>query len=774
MNIRQKMVLIVIGGILVSATTGSMLVYEFVKRNILINETTNLQKITTRFTSVATQRFSESEPKLKALAKLLESELEKPITKDEIKTFQRLFERNPDGVWRNQKLNFNGQFESGVFLPVQPKENDLQKIQHLRIKKIMDVFGASASKRFENIWYLSPERSEIIFDKTYPNFAFDQKADNDYTQTPWVTLTTPELNPNRELRFTPPLFDPVPQVWMVSAIYPIYVNNQWIGSLGEDMPLTGALEFMFSSEQLYKDTEHFLVDSQGNFVLAGSWQKQLESSSSEAVKNEFKENTSMIALFNKTLSPMPQLLSDGIELHNRRYIAIGMILEPFNWHYYLLAPVDEIMASTKSLFVNLAEMILFIGALNGFFIFTMTGQTITNRIQKLTNALRGYDANRELRISNDLKGTDEISQAAKAFDVMANAIDHNIYELNKRTEELQNVFDVSPSGYLLVNHVHQILLANKAACVITGLAASELLAMTKEQFLDYLSKNAKNPIASLKLKLKTTTELQRIEFVNSNTVFLCGRREIYLSDGSFLGVLYFLHDITKEEEANRIKTEFLTSATHELRTPLSTIHGYSELLNSGMIPIEMQPEIIDSIYQQSSWLISMITELLDLNRIEERAGSDFVFNSFELADLIKETISEFTIPDGREPVICLPVESITVNLDNAKFKQMLKNIIDNAYKYSPNGGDVTIEAKGNATENFVEIRISDTGLGLDEAELSRVFERFYRVDKSGNIPGFGLGLSLSKEIAHLLNGDIYIKSTLNQGSTVVIRLNLTH
>jgi signal transduction histidine kinase len=191
-----------------------------------------------------------------------------------------------------------------------------------------------------------------------------------------------------------------------------------------------------------------------------------------------------------------------------------------------------------------------------------------------------------------------------------------------------------------------------------------------------------------------------------------------------------------------------------------------------MIPAEMQPEIIAMIYQQSSWLINMINELLDLSRIEERAGADFVIESYKLTDLIQQSIADFTIPEGRDTVIYAPVESeISLKVDKDKFKQALNNIIDNAYKYSPNGGEVSISVNHDVAQHFVEIEIKDSGLGLSEDDILHVFDRFFRVDKTGNVAGVGLGLSLSKEILNLFNSDIYIKSVPNEGSSVFVRFN---
>ena len=254
---------------------------------------------------------------------------------------------------------------------------------------------------------------------------------------------------------------------------------------------------------------------------------------------------------------------------------------------------------------------------------------------------------------------------------------------------------------------------------------------------------------------------------------MCGRREIVFADGELLGKLYFFHDISKEEESNRIKSEFLMNAAHELRTPLATIHGYSELLNSDMIPVEMQSEIISMIYQQSCWLSTMVDEFLDLSRIEERSGADFVVESYVLNDLIQQSISEFKIPRGRDAIFYVPIEGvINVNVDKDKFKKALTNILDNAYTYSPNGGEVGIKIHQDIAQNFVDVEVRDCGLGLTENDISHVFERFFRVDKTGNVAGVGLGLSLSKESINLFGGDIRITSVPNKGSSVFIRLNV--
>ena len=480
MKLRQKMVAITMGGALISVLLGTLLVYIFVKNILIENESKKLSSVTGHMVSSASKRFVESYDKLTSFARLLTIELAKPKSKEDLNSFYRLMEKNADGVWRNKKSLFDGQVESGVFLPSNSHENDTQKIQHARIKHIMDSFGASSDKLFENVWYLSLDRSEIIFDKNLPNFVFEQPANNDYTQTPWVTYTLPELNPNREVRFTPPLFDPVPKIWMVSAIYPLYQNEKWIGSIGEDLRLTDVLAFLFKEDQLYKDTQHFLIDNQGNFILAGDWQSNIEANN-QLTKLNFESEPRLAELFQKQINNEPQVLSTDLWIQNKQYIAIGMTIKPVNWRYFHVVPVDEIIATTRQLFINLLGMILAVGTLNGLFTFYFSGRNITNRIKILANTMVIYAKVHRGRIADRLSGDDEISQLGLVFDNMANEIDQNIEALSHRNELLQSVFDISQSGYLLFDPQEKVLLANQTLSIILGFPIDSLLNITANE-----------------------------------------------------------------------------------------------------------------------------------------------------------------------------------------------------------------------------------------------------------------------------------------------------
>lgn len=435
MDIRQKMAIIVIASILLTAIPASILVYRYAQSKILSNEITTLIEITQRQADIASQRFLEGKPKLEGLSRLLQTELAKPINPREIDEFYRAMIRYPDGVWRNRKLPFNGSIESGIFLPPNPQESDAQKIRHWRIKKIMDIFGSAASKRMENVWYLSLQRSEIIFDTTFPDFAFDQKADNDYTSTPWVTFTSPELNPERKFGFTPPLFDPVPKVWMVSAIYPLYLGGEWIGSLGEDMQLSNVLEFLFKNEQIYAGSQNFLLDNQGNFILAGDSQSQLEAHQ-EASQFELSDEPQLKTILQTPVENSPRTLANVV-VKGKTYVTIGMTLQPVGWRYYKLVPVAEILSSTRELFIALVLVICLISVMSAVLISMAVHYYVVRRVRLLADSMRLYEAGEKQHVSPLFPGNDEISRTAKEFDVMMDRIDKNIEDLEIARNTLQ-------------------------------------------------------------------------------------------------------------------------------------------------------------------------------------------------------------------------------------------------------------------------------------------------------------------------------------------------
>ncbi|HET8695487.1 MAG TPA: HAMP domain-containing sensor histidine kinase, partial [Aquabacterium sp.] len=198
---------------------------------------------------------------------------------------------------------------------------------------------------------------------------------------------------------------------------------------------------------------------------------------------------------------------------------------------------------------------------------------------------------------------------------------------------------------------------------------------------------------------------------------------------------------------------------------------FTELLLTRELKPEKQKDLLGRIYRQSEAMVGIINELLDLARIEARQGKDFSFQACNLADLVKGVIGDFKTPEGRDaPEVSWPDVPASAWVDGKKMQQAVLNILSNAYKYSPQGGAVEVGFVTRQHQGRPQcgVFIRDHGIGLSADQLSRVGERFYRADKSGNIPGTGLGVTIVKEILELMGGSVHIESELGAGSCVTL------
>ena len=218
-------------------------------------------------------------------------------------------------------------------------------------------------------------------------------------------------------------------------------------------------------------------------------------------------------------------------------------------------------------------------------------------------------------------------------------------------------------------------------------------------------------------------------------------------NSSTVSHILYLRDVTRETEIDRMKTQFLEMAAHELRTPLTSVLGYTEVLLSQDLGVTEHRELLGIVHQQAEQVTSIVNELLDLVRIDSRRGQDFVVEAIALEALVEEAVSAYKrVPGRRAPLVSTASCSLPVKVDRRKLAQVVGNLISNAYKYSPDGGDICIGYPTAVLEgvSWCGVSVSDQGLGMTPAELARCFERFYRADTSGKIPGTGLGLCIVK------------------------------
>ena len=377
----------------------------------------------------------------------------------------------------------------------------------------------------------------------------------------------------------------------------------------------------------------------------------------------------------------------------------------------------------------------------------------------------------------------ELEQYRRSLEAL---VEQRTKELHDRSEQLNAIFSLSPDGFVSFDRQGRVNHANGAFLRMTGLDGSDIMGLDEGTFSALLGARCQ-PTAMF----AGVAALARHTETSGADAAEPGRRQLFelaapasrvlevglrLAEGeaSVSHILYF-RDVTHETEVDRMKSEFLSTAAHELRTPMASIYGYAELLRAREFDAPRRQQILETISRQSQLMSSIINELLDLARIESRRGQDFVIERQVLQELVAEAVAGYKPPAGRQPpAVTQPAQPLHVDADRQKIQQALLNILSNAYKYSPHGGEVAVglHVDESAGARRVGIEVRDHGMGMKPEQLARVFERFYRADDSGNIPGTGLGMSIVKEIIELHRGEVKLASEFGQGTTVMLWLPL--
>lgn len=429
MNVGRKLMLIVVASVLLVIIPAAAGIYLYLKQNLLATEAATLTSETQTVVASNTQTLLDYESSLKALSSALEKTLAEPPKAGEAGAFDRLVQRYPDQAWRNRREGFDGKVEAGIFLPPDAVLDAEQKSLHLRSKHLLDIYGTSITNAYGNIWLLTKDKTEVIYDHLYPEFAALMKADTDYTQTPWFTLGDPATNPKREIRWTPPMLDPVSNGWIISAVLPLDVNGRWIGTLGRDISITKAIPSLMQKSQRYSGEQHFLMDAQGNYIDAGPWQKQLVAHPDKFRLDLTKERELALLLGHKESNLNTHLYDKHVKFNGHEYLAIDAPMPYLDWRYTRLVPIDQILAPMRQLFYSLIGMVLAIGLLIGFLIDLAVQRNIIKRLQTLADAVRRYGLG-DMSARANLQGGDELAKTSQEFDTMAKRIENNERELH--------------------------------------------------------------------------------------------------------------------------------------------------------------------------------------------------------------------------------------------------------------------------------------------------------------------------------------------------------
>lgn len=354
---------------------------------------------------------------------------------------------------------------------------------------------------------------------------------------------------------------------------------------------------------------------------------------------------------------------------------------------------------------------------------------------------------------------EELSPLLKRMDAQQRQLKHQSEELKRKREEFETATENMSEGLIILNEKGVILSINRAAAKMLGLSEDSV---GKDIFSEKTSVNLKEP-TQIALSGKNKEEVFALR--DGNCQLLANPVS---TDGKVTGAALLVLDVTEKERAEQMRREFTANVSHELKTPLQTISGYAELLANGMVADKDKTAFSEKIYAEAQRMIRLIEDIIKLSNLDEGA-----------VELTRETVDLYVTAENtvRSLLPAAKKANVTLSLngENAEIygiPQLLTaivyNLCDNAIKYNKDGGTVFVSVKNNA-ENIV-LSVRDTGIGIPKEQQERIFERFYRVDKSHSkeVGGTGLGLSIVKHAAKLHDAKITLESEVGKGTEITV------
>ncbi|MDY7033052.1 MAG: ATP-binding protein [Thermodesulfobacteriota bacterium] len=366
--------------------------------------------------------------------------------------------------------------------------------------------------------------------------------------------------------------------------------------------------------------------------------------------------------------------------------------------------------------------------------------------------------------------TDEIGDLARSFNSMSIELQKRIKSLSKEIGEKQAILSGMIEGVIAADSDQRIILFNTAAETMFNVSSRKALGRFYWEVIRHSGFNAVfqevldtgNPKTE-----EITLQYEGEKILHVQAAAITDEKKEHLA------VVAVFHDITEIRRLERVRKEFVANVTHELRTPLTSIKGFVETLRDGAInDPENSLKFLNIIATHTDRLNQLLSDLLELSQIES-GRTEMNLEPINIMDVINRVVSVFadTVHQRKQSItIDIQEDFPFVLVDEEKVEIVLINLLDNAVKYTPDNGEITVSAfdKGNN----VQIEVSDTGMGIPDAELPRIFERFYRVDKarSRELGGTGLGLSIVKHIVDAHGGTVHAESEMGKGTRIIFTL----
>lgn len=424
----------------------------------------------------------------------------------------------------------------------------------------------------------------------------------------------------------------------------------------------------------------------------------------------------------------------------------------------LIESVNSQISQTKLIVIISIVIYTIISLLIGYFVL----KAVVSPMKKLIKSAEKLATGEAVKIEENVG---DVGDLENAFSIMTNELNQKLSEVNRQKKQIETILLHMTDGIIAFDMDGKIIHINPAAKTLLGLNDRD---NTFEKIFKKL--NIDINIEKIVYLENWTSSEQRKNVGNKyvNILFAPFQDE----NDRPAGVITVIQDITEHVKLDNMRKEFVADVSHELKTPITSIMGYADTLLEGEYDDETRVKFLNVISTEARRMAKLVTDLLTLSRYDNKKVATEI-TSFDLGDLVKKCQEKlkFEIEKKGHNVECFVTASVPpVVADKYGIERVVLNILSNEIKYTPDNGN--IKGYVGFVYNDAYIKVIDNGIGIPEGDLTRIFERFYRVDKarSRELGGTGLGLSIAKEILDKNKGSIDIKSKVGKGTEVVIRL----
>ncbi|WP_432661981.1 ATP-binding protein [Wukongibacter baidiensis] len=427
-----------------------------------------------------------------------------------------------------------------------------------------------------------------------------------------------------------------------------------------------------------------------------------------------------------------------------------------------LKDIYETLNRSRVIMTQATGLALIITIILGFLLARSITEPINDVTKKAALMAKG-DFNQRV----DVKSDDEVGNLAEMFNFLTGKLETTLGEISSEKSKMETILNYMADGLIAVNKNGRIIHANPKAMEMLNFSKEAILEKKYDELFETLND---------KLTLEYITK-HKDELIGSETIAI--DESIYNVDyAPFMdenneigGIVLVMKDVTKQQQLENMRREFVANVSHELKTPLTSIKSYTETLLDGMLDDrEISESFLGVVNSEADRMTRLVRDLLQLSNFDNKKTKWNIANN-DLVKLINQIVIKLHITaknKNQTLEFITEYDKLMADFDFDRIEQVLINIVSNAIKYTENDGTIKIYLENR--DNNAYIKVKDTGMGIPEEDMPRIFERFYRVDKarSRELGGTGLGLSIAKEIVEAHNGSIEIHSEVNKGTEVMV------